>query len=78
MFNMDISKEKCRYCGEQAKNFQFAAFICDKDECARKAMEDRGGPHKGEAGAGGPLQGMPVTGPISMISGRVPSLTVPL
>ena len=41
---MDISKEKCRYCGEQAKNFQFAAFICDKDECVRKAMEDRGGP----------------------------------
>lgn len=44
MWDMDISKEKCRYCGEQAKNFQFATFICDRDECAQKAMEDRGGP----------------------------------
>jgi len=41
---MDISKEKCQFCGEQAKNFQFAAFICDKEECAQKAMEERGGP----------------------------------
>ncbi|HHT75223.1 MAG TPA: hypothetical protein PLI21_00185 [Methanomassiliicoccaceae archaeon] len=41
---MDISKEKCRYCGEQAKYFQFATFICEKDECAERAMEDRGGP----------------------------------
>lgn len=41
---MDISKEKCQFCGGQAKNFQFAAFICDREECVQKAMEERGGP----------------------------------
>ena len=41
---MDIEKEKCQYCGKTAKNYQFAAFICDSEECAQKAMEERGGP----------------------------------
>ncbi len=41
---MDIEKEKCQFCGAPAKYFQFAAFICDSDECMEKAMTERGGP----------------------------------
>lgn len=41
---MDIEKEKCRFCGKPAKVFQFAAFICDCDECVEKAKYERGGP----------------------------------
>jgi hypothetical protein len=41
---MDIEKEKCQVCGRTAKNYQFAMFICERDECVRQAMEERGGP----------------------------------
>ena len=41
---MDIEKEKCQVCGRPAKNFQFAMFICERDECVEQAMEERGGP----------------------------------
>ncbi|OPX64747.1 MAG: hypothetical protein A4E29_00095 [Methanomassiliicoccales archaeon PtaB.Bin134] len=41
---MDIEKEKCQFCGRPAKNFQFCAFICERDECAERAMQERGGP----------------------------------
>ncbi|WP_019176127.1 hypothetical protein [Methanomassiliicoccus luminyensis] len=54
---MDIEKEKCQFCGRPAKVFQFAAFICDRDECVEKAKFERGGPaghikrkHEQEAG----------------------------
>lgn len=42
--SMDIEKEKCQICGRPAKNYQFAAFVCDRDECVEKAMQERGGP----------------------------------
>ena len=41
---MDIEEEKCQICGRPAKYFQFATFVCDRDECMEKAMEERGGP----------------------------------
>lgn len=41
---MDIEKEKCRFCGRQAKHFAFAAFVCDREECMEKARIERGGP----------------------------------
>ena len=39
-----LKGEKCEFCGNQAENFLFAAFICDSDECEKKARERRGGP----------------------------------
>lgn len=36
--------EKCEFCGMQAENFLFAAFVCDSDECIEKARLVRGGP----------------------------------
>jgi hypothetical protein len=44
LLGMDIEKEKCQVCGRPAKNFQFAAFICDREECVEQAMRERGGP----------------------------------
>ncbi len=41
---MDIEKEKCQICGRPAKNFQFAMFVCERDECVEQAMHERGGP----------------------------------
>jgi hypothetical protein len=41
---MDIEKEKCQFCGRPAKVFQFAAFICEREECVEQAMAERGGP----------------------------------
>jgi hypothetical protein len=41
---MDIEEEKCQICGRPAKNFQFATFVCDRDECVEQAMHERGGP----------------------------------
>ena len=41
---MDIEKECCEICGRPAKHFQFARFICEREECANQAMEERGGP----------------------------------
>jgi hypothetical protein len=39
-----IESEKCQFCGKQAKQFAFAAFLCDSEECVDKAREERGGP----------------------------------
>ncbi|MEM0448789.1 MAG: hypothetical protein QW520_03085 [Methanomassiliicoccales archaeon] len=39
-----IETEKCQFCGQQAKQFAFAAFICEKEECLQKAIDERGGP----------------------------------
>lgn len=41
---MEIEREKCQFCGNPAKYFQFAAFICDSEECLEKAILERGGP----------------------------------
>ena len=41
---MNPSEEKCKYCGEQASQFLFAQFVCDKDECINRARDERGGP----------------------------------
>lgn len=41
---MNPSDEKCRYCGEQASQFLFAQFVCEKEDCIGKARQDRGGP----------------------------------
>ncbi|MCQ5375963.1 MAG: hypothetical protein NO474_05140 [Methanomassiliicoccales archaeon] len=41
---MDIEKEKCQFCGRQAKHFLFAAFVCDSEDCIEKARIERGGP----------------------------------
>jgi hypothetical protein len=39
-----IEEEKCQFCGRQAKQFCFAAFVCEREECVDKAREERGGP----------------------------------
>ncbi len=36
--------QKCEFCGKQAENFLFAAFVCSSDDCIDKAREVRGGP----------------------------------
>jgi hypothetical protein len=41
---MDIEKEKCQVCGGQAKQFVFATFVCNNEECVDKARLERGGP----------------------------------
>ncbi|MDH7508459.1 MAG: hypothetical protein QHH00_03565 [Methanomassiliicoccales archaeon] len=41
---MDIEKERCQFCGRQAKHFLFAAFVCDSEDCIEKARIERGGP----------------------------------
>ena len=41
---MNPSEEKCQYCGEQATQFLFAQFVCEKDDCINQARDDRGGP----------------------------------
>jgi len=41
---MNPSEEKCKYCGEDASQFLFAQFVCEKDECIDRARDDRGGP----------------------------------
>jgi hypothetical protein len=41
---MDIEKEKCQVCGGQAKQFVFAAFLCNNEDCVEKARLERGGP----------------------------------
>jgi hypothetical protein len=41
---MNPSDEKCKYCQEQASQFLFAQFVCEKDDCISKAREERGGP----------------------------------
>jgi len=35
---------QCQFCGRTAKNFLFAAFVCESDECIEKARVERGGP----------------------------------
>ena len=41
---MDIDKEKCQVCGGPAKQFVFAAFLCNNEDCVEKARLERGGP----------------------------------
>ena len=41
---MNPSDQRCKYCGEQATQFVFAQFVCDKDECIDRARDERGGP----------------------------------
>jgi len=41
---MNPNEEKCKYCGEDASQFLFAQFVCEKDECIDKARDERGGP----------------------------------
>ena len=41
---MNPSDEKCKYCGEQASQFLFAQFVCEKDDCINRARDERGGP----------------------------------
>jgi len=41
---MDIEKERCQFCGRQAKYFAFAAFVCEREECMERARIERGGP----------------------------------
>lgn len=41
---MEIEKERCQFCGRQAKHFLFAAFVCDSEDCIEKARMERGGP----------------------------------
>lgn len=39
-----IESEKCQFCGRQAKQYAFAAFVCESEECVDRAREERGGP----------------------------------
>ena len=39
-----IESEKCQFCGKQAKQYAFAAFVCESEECVDQAREERGGP----------------------------------
>ncbi len=41
---MDFEKYECQFCGRPAKQYVFAAFCCDSEECVDKAREERGGP----------------------------------
>ena len=41
---MNPNDEKCSYCGQQASQFLFAQFVCERKECIDKARDDRGGP----------------------------------
>ena len=41
---MNQNEEKCKYCGEDASQFLFAQFVCEKEECIDKARDERGGP----------------------------------
>jgi len=41
---MRIEDEQCQFCGKQAEQFVFAAFVCGDDVCVEKAREERGGP----------------------------------
>jgi hypothetical protein len=39
-----IEGKKCEFCGADAKNFYFSAFVCDSEECVNKAFDACGGP----------------------------------
>ena len=39
-----IEDRKCQYCGKDAVNFYFGAFVCGSEECVNKALDDCGGP----------------------------------
>ncbi len=41
---MDFSKYECQFCGRPAKQYVFAAFCCENEDCVDKAREERGGP----------------------------------
>jgi hypothetical protein len=39
-----IEDNDCQFCGKKAKQFCFAAFVCESPECVDKARDERGGP----------------------------------
>lgn len=39
-----IEDNVCQFCSRPAKQYCFAAFVCDGPECMDKAREERGGP----------------------------------
>jgi hypothetical protein len=41
---MNIEEYDCQFCGRKAKQFCFAAFVCESEDCIDKAREERGGP----------------------------------
>ena len=41
---MNIEDYECQFCGRKAKQFCFAAFCCENEECVDKARAERGGP----------------------------------
>ncbi len=41
---MNIEDYVCQFCGRTAKNFVFAAFTCESEECIDAARKERGGP----------------------------------
>lgn len=41
---MKIEEHDCQFCGKKAKQFCFAAFCCESEECVDKARLERGGP----------------------------------
>jgi hypothetical protein len=41
---MNIEEYDCQFCGKKAKQYCFAAFVCDSEDCIDKAREERGGP----------------------------------
>jgi len=41
---MDFEKHQCQFCGRPAKQYVFAAFCCESEDCVDKAREERGGP----------------------------------
>ena len=43
-YTMRMEDYQCQFCGRTAKNFLFAAFVCESDECIEKARVERGGP----------------------------------
>ena len=41
---MDFAKYPCQICGRPSKQYVFAAFVCENEDCVDKAREERGGP----------------------------------
>ena len=41
---MNIEDYECQFCGRRAKQFCFATFCCENEECVDKARAERGGP----------------------------------
>jgi hypothetical protein len=41
---MNIEDYDCQFCGKKAKQYCFAAFVCESEDCVDKARTERGGP----------------------------------